>query len=111
MPSCRTTAAGARHRTACNASRRAWWSSASSPICRPRPPESRVGLDPHRVDAIGIGDRLAALDLVDVVHALDHAAPDRVLAVEPGRVGKADEELAVAGIRILRPRHRDGAAL
>src|SRR5712691_13376474 len=76
-------------------------------ITRPR---SRLRRHVGGDDAVGVGHRLAALDLVDVVHAFGHLAPDRVLAVEPGRVGKADEELAVAGIGALRPRHRDGAA-
>src|SRR4029453_14725949 len=39
-----------------------------------------------------------------------HLAPDRVLAVEEGGVVEADEELAVAGIRAGRARHRGGAA-
>src|SRR5262249_57405679 len=33
-------------------------------------------------------------------------APDGVLTVEKGRICEADEELAVARIRRLRPRHR-----
>jgi hypothetical protein len=41
-------------------------------------------------------------DLVDVRHAVDNFAPYRLLAVEPFRFGKADEELAVGGILILR---------
>src|SRR6266404_8064157 len=61
-------------------------------------------------DLVGILHRLAALDLVDVLHAFGHLAPDRVLAVEEGGVVEADEELAVAGIRACRARHRGGAA-
>src|SRR5436305_10057411 len=61
-------------------------------------------------DLVGILDRLAALDLVDVLHAFGHLAPDRVLAVEEGGVVEADEELAVAGIRARRARHRGSAA-
>src|ERR1700742_2631186 len=61
-------------------------------------------------DLVGILDRLAALDLVDVLHALGDLAPPRVLAVEEGRVVEADEELAVAGIRAGGARHRGGAA-
>src|SRR3954464_2251542 len=61
-------------------------------------------------DLVRILHRLAALDLVDVVHAVGHLAPDRVLAVEEGGVVEADEELAVAGIRARRARHRSGAA-
>src|SRR4029453_7792085 len=65
---------------------------------------------PRGDDAVGIDDGLAALDLVDVRHALGHLPPDGVLAVEKRRVGEADEELAVARIRVLRPRHGYGAA-
>src|SRR2546423_8951009 len=65
---------------------------------------------PRLDDLVGILHRLAALDLVDVLHARGHLAPDRVLAVEEGGVVEADEELAVAGIRARRARHRGGAA-
>src|SRR5262245_34333326 len=61
-------------------------------------------------DLVGILHRLTALDLVDVLHTLGHPPPYRVLVVEEARVVEADEELAVAGIRVLRARHRDGAA-
>jgi peptide/nickel transport system ATP-binding protein/oligopeptide transport system ATP-binding protein len=60
-----------------------------------------VRLDLHGDDVVGVGDlaALAAggglLDLVDRVHALDHLAPDRVLAVQEGALGEHDEELAV----------------
>src|ERR1700746_2936459 len=64
-----------------------------------------MGLD----DLVRILDRLAALDLVDVLHALGHLAPDRVLLVEERRVVEADEELAVAGVRARRARARGGA--
>ena len=58
----------------------------------------------------GILHRLAALDLVDVIHALDDLAPDRVLAVEEAGIVEADEELRVGGVRVLGARHRAGAA-
>src|SRR6202790_4544080 len=61
-------------------------------------------------DLVGVLHRLGALDLVDVLHARRHLAPDRVLLVEEGGVVEADEELAVAGIRTCRARHRGGAA-
>src|SRR3954468_23446557 len=61
-------------------------------------------------DLVGILDRLAALDLVDVLHAFDHFAPDRVLLVEEPGVVEADEELAVGAVRALRARHRGRAA-
>src|SRR5207342_453495 len=69
-------------------------------------------LRPHRRldDLVGVLDRLTAFDLVDVLHALDHLAPDRVLVVEEAGVVKADEELAVARVRIARARHRHDAA-
>src|SRR6516164_8199559 len=61
-------------------------------------------------DAVGIRNRLAPLDLVDVSHAFGHLAPDGILAIEKRRLCEADEKLAVGGIRRLRPRHRYGAA-
>src|SRR5450432_413296 len=61
-------------------------------------------------DLVGVLYRLAALDLVDVLHALGHLVPDRVLAVEERGIVEADEELAVAGIRAGGARHRGGAA-
>src|SRR6266404_3491782 len=70
----------------------------------------RVRSDMRLHDLVRILHRLAALDLVDVIHAIRHPAPDRVLAVEEGRVVEADEELAVAGIRARGARHRRRAA-
>src|SRR5690242_14499753 len=69
-------------------------------------------LSPHRRldDLVGVLDRLAALDLVDVFHAFDHLAPYRVLVVEEAGVAEADEKLAVAGIRVGGARHRHRAA-
>src|SRR5260221_14268792 len=61
-------------------------------------------------DLVRILHRLAALDLVDILHAVSHLAPNRVLAVEEGGVVEADEELTVAGIRARGARHRGGAA-
>src|SRR5258708_541177 len=69
-----------------------------------------VGRHGRLDDLVRIADRLAAFDLVDVLHALSDVAPGGVLVVEEGGVAEADEELAVAGIRIARARHRDGAA-
>src|SRR6202171_5290414 len=74
--------------------------------CRSRRVGGHVRLD----DLVGTLHRLAALDLVDVLHARRHLAPDRVLAVEERRVVEADEELAVAGIGTGGARHRGGAA-
>src|ERR1700753_1439854 len=61
-------------------------------------------------DLVGILDRLAALDLVDVFHARGHLAPHRVLLVEERSVVEADEELAVAGIRVAVAHHRGRSA-
>src|SRR6267154_4861257 len=68
--------------------------------------EHHAGLN----NLVGVLHRLAALDLVDVLHAGRHLAPDRVLVVEERCIVKADEELAVAGIRAAGARHRGGAA-
>ena len=54
-----------------------------------------VGGDPHRQHLVRIGRRLAASDLVDILHAVDHAAPHRIFVVEKARVVEDDEELAV----------------
>src|SRR4029077_6376581 len=70
----------------------------------------RVGGHCRLDDLVGVAHRLAALDLVDVLHALHDIAPGGVLVVEEGRVAKTDEELAVAGIGIARARHRHRAA-
>src|SRR5882757_1534640 len=70
----------------------------------------RVGGHVRLDDLVRVLDRLAALDLVDVLHALGDLAPDRVLVVEEGGVVEADEELAVAGIRAGSAGHRGGAA-
>jgi hypothetical protein len=67
---------------------------------------SHAGLD----DLVGVLHGFAALDLVDVLHAVGHLAPDGVLAVEEGRIVEANEELAVAGIRTGGARHRGRAA-
>src|SRR6187402_1887275 len=69
-----------------------------------------VGRDLQRHDLVGIDHRLAALDLVDIVHAFDDLAPHRVLAVEEGGIVEADEELRIGRVRVLRTRHRAGAA-
>src|SRR5579883_396659 len=70
----------------------------------------RVGGHARLHDLVGVLHRLAALDLVDVLHALGDLAPNGVLAVQEGGVVEADEELAVAGVGVGRARHRGGAA-
>src|SRR3977135_3432885 len=65
----------------------------------------RVGGHSGLDDLVRVLHRLAALDLVDILHARGHLAPDRVLVVEEGCIGEADEELAVAGIRAGGARH------
>src|SRR6516164_5395435 len=74
-----------------------------------------VGGDLHLDDLVGVGDgtvagRVALLDLVDIVHAGHHRAPDRVLTVKEGRGCEHNEELAVGTVWVGGPRHRDGAA-
>src|SRR5690606_18725574 len=64
------------------------------------------GSHAHRYDGIGIAHRLAALDLVDIVHSFDDLAPGRVLLVEPGRLVEADEELRIGRVRVHRTSHR-----
>ena len=66
-----------------------------SPACHPSGPEERLAIVPAGAaamrrldDLVGIRHRLAALDLVDVLHACGHLAPDRVLAVEEGASSK-----------------------
>src|SRR3977135_1699447 len=71
---------------------------------------SCVGRHMRLDDLVRILHRLAALDLVDVRHAISHLAPDGVLAVEEGCIVEADEELAVTGIRARGARHRGSAA-
>src|SRR6187431_912128 len=70
----------------------------------------RVRSHPRLDDLVGIAHRLAALDLVDILHARRDLTPDRILAVEERGIVEADEELAVAGIGARRARHRGGAA-
>ncbi len=62
----------------------------------------RVGRHLHLDDAVGIGRRLAALELVHHVHAGDHFADHGILAVEEIAVVEHDEELAVGGVGIAR---------
>src|SRR6185437_14404515 len=73
-----------------------------------------VGGDLHLHDLVGIADRAAlaraALDRVDRFHAGGDLAPDRVFAVEERRRLEADEELAVAAVRIVGACHADRAA-
>src|SRR5262249_14237915 len=69
----------------------------------------------HDLVALALGNGAVVglrslVDLVDELHARDDLAPDRVLAVGPGRVGEADEELAVGAVGIVRARHRKRAA-
>src|SRR5690606_39301746 len=73
-----------------------------------------VSRDLEADDPVRIGDRaipgvVALLDLVHGVHALDHLPPDGILAVEMRRAVEHDKELAVAAIRMRRPRHGAGA--
>ncbi len=58
-----------------------------------------------------ISRRLAALELVDDIHAGRHFADDGILAVEEVAVRKHDEELAVGRVRVAGARRTDDAAL
>jgi len=42
---------------------------------------------------------------IDVVHALDDLAPDRILAVKEGCIIEHDEKLRVCAVRIGSPGH------
>src|SRR5262249_7244754 len=70
-----------------------------------------VGGDLHLDHLVGIGRRLALVDLVDDIHAGHDVADHGVFAVEEGGFRKADEELRIGGIVALGARHADGAAL
>src|SRR3569623_1435530 len=69
-----------------------------------------VGCNLLRVHLVGIAHRLAALDLVDILHAGDDLAPDGVLLVEEAGIVEHDEELRIGAVRVLRTGHRDHAA-
>src|SRR5215831_16045126 len=71
---------------------------------------SKVSRDLERGDPVGILHGLTALDLVHVLHALDHLAPDGVLPVQERCIVEADEELAVGAVRVLCTRHGAHAA-
>src|SRR5258706_9307760 len=70
---------------------------------------SRVGGQARLDDLVRVLHRLTTLDLVDVLHARRHLAPDRVLVVEERGIIEADEELAIGGIRAGGAGHRGGA--
>src|ERR1700730_4420066 len=61
-------------------------------------------------DLVRVLHRLPAPYFCVVLPSRRHLAPHRVLVVEERRIVEADEELAVAGIRAGRARHRGGAA-
>src|SRR5262245_43122082 len=70
----------------------------------------RDRLDALVVDRAVVVAGRRSLDLVDDVHAVGHAAEDRVLAVEPRRLGRGDEEeLRAVGVR-AGVGHRERAA-
>ena len=45
--------------------------------------------------------RTNLLDGRDNIHAANHLAENDVLAVKPGSIGRAEEELAAIGIRVV----------
>src|SRR2546423_6585577 len=75
-----------------------------------RPSARRPSAHRRLDDLVRVLHRLAALDLVDVLHAFDDLAPHGVLLVEEAGVVEADEALAIRTVRVLRARHRGGAA-
>ncbi len=58
--------------------------------------------------AIGVG--VAALDLVNMLHAFNHGTHHGVLTVQKVAIGKHDEELRIGGIGVLRAGHAHRAA-
>ena len=56
---------------------------------------SRIGSHTCLDDLVGVLHRLAALDLVDILHAFDDLAPDGVLVIQERGIVEADEELAI----------------
>src|SRR3546814_18595793 len=54
--------------------------------------------DAHLLDFAGICGRPALGKGVDMLHAFDHFAPHRILAVKERRIIKTDEELAVRAV-------------
>src|SRR5262249_22750593 len=70
-----------------------------------------VGQQVDFLHFVGLWRRLAARDLVDILHAGDHLAPQRVLPGElPAAVAEADEELAIGTVGIAGARRPDAAA-
>src|ERR1700730_10228962 len=69
-----------------------------------------VSADCRGNDPIGIADGFAAFDLVDILHARRDLPPDGILLVEKAGVAKADEELRISRIYVLRAGHGAGAA-
>ena len=65
---------------------------------------ARSALADRRLDDVaGRAGRFALGQGVDELHAFDHLAPDRVLAVQVGGGREADEELAVGAVGIGVP--------
>ena len=60
----------------------------------------------HGNDLVRIIDRLAALDLVDILHAVHDLAPDGILAIQKRSVVETDEELDRKSTR-LNSSHTD----
>src|SRR5437773_8666061 len=54
-----------------------------------------VGCDLHLHHLVGIGDRFAALDLVDHIHARHHLADHGIFPVQRRAFGEHDEELRI----------------
>ena len=66
------------------------------------PGKPETSADGRLHDLVGIAHGLAALDLVDVLHAGDDLAPRGVLLVKETRVVEADEELRIGAVGARR---------
>ena len=75
---------------------------------RPRRACGRSG--PGSPTTLPVATPGAALDLVDVVHAADHPAPDGVLAIQAGAGANMMKNWLLALFGSLRPRHAADAA-
>src|ERR671913_910734 len=83
----------------------------AQPHLWPRPTHADRALGDRCLDDLArLARRLADRQRVDMLHAALDLAPDGILIVEEAGVVEADEELAVGAVRVLRPRHRAGAA-
>ena len=57
---------------------------------------SLAQFDARRHNPVWIAHGFAALDFINIVHAFDHLAPYRILAIKEARIIEADKKLAIA---------------